>query len=103
VPIVAMTLRSRHGLHTSEKTSGDDAGISADCSALYGWQLRYKAEEQMPTLSDEFAQAVRNVTIHGEKRASAIAAHTEVRNLREADSDLSEWGIDTILIGSYAR
>ncbi|ART67298.1 nucleotidyltransferase [Mycobacterium dioxanotrophicus] len=57
----------------------------------------------METLNDEFAQAVRNVTVHGEKRDRAIAAHTEVRGLLEADPELSDWGIDTILIGSYAR
>lgn len=57
----------------------------------------------MESLDNEFAQAVRNVTIHGEKRDRAIAAHTEVRALLEADTQLCEWGIDTILIGSYAR
>ena len=57
----------------------------------------------METLDNEFAQAVRNVTIHGEKRDRAIAAHTEVRELLEADTQLCDWGIDTLLIGSYAR
>ncbi len=57
----------------------------------------------METLDTEFAQAVRNVTIHGDKRDRAIAAHKEVRQLLEADPQLSEWGIDTVLIGSYAR
>lgn len=57
----------------------------------------------METLDDEFAQAVRNVTISGDKRDRAIAAHTEVRELLEADDPLCEWGIDSILIGSYAR
>ena len=57
----------------------------------------------METLDTEFAQAVRNVTIHGEKQERAIAAHTEIRELLEADTQLYEWGIDTILIGSYAR
>lgn len=57
----------------------------------------------METLSTEFAQAVRNVTVNDEKGARAIAAHTEVRALLEADKELSEWGIDTVLIGSYAR
>lgn len=57
----------------------------------------------METLATEFDQAVRNVTIRGEKRERAIAAHTEVRKLLEADPQLNDWGIDTILIGSYAR
>lgn len=57
----------------------------------------------METLDNEFDQAVRNVTISGVKRNRAIAAHTEVRALLEADEELCSWGIDTILIGSYAR
>ena len=57
----------------------------------------------METLDTEFAQAVRNVSIHGDKRDRAIAAHTEVRELLEADAELKGWGIDTRLIGSYAR
>lgn len=62
-----------------------------------------EGQDPMHTLNEEFAQAVRNVTVHGEKRDRAVAAHTEVRNLLEADSELCGWGIDTILIGSYAR
>jgi hypothetical protein len=57
----------------------------------------------METLDNEFAQAVRNVSISGTKRDRAIAAHTEVRELLEADLQLCEWGIDSILIGSYGR
>ena len=57
----------------------------------------------METLDDQFAQAVRNVTISGAKRDRAIAAHTEVRNLLEQDPTLCDWGIDSLLIGSYAR
>lgn len=57
----------------------------------------------METLDNEFGQAVRNVTISGDKRDRAIAAHTEVRELLEADVELCSWGIDSILIGSYAR
>ncbi|WP_010534577.1 nucleotidyltransferase domain-containing protein [Brachybacterium squillarum] len=57
----------------------------------------------METLDNEFAQAVRNVTVSGFKRERAIAAHTEVRALLEVDPELSSWGIDSILIGSYAR
>lgn len=57
----------------------------------------------METLDLEFGQAVRNVTVSGEKRNRAIAAHTEVRELLAADKELSEWGISSLLIGSYAR
>jgi hypothetical protein len=56
----------------------------------------------MQTLSAEFESAVTNVTIHGEKQKRASAAHTEVRELLEDDRQLRDWGIDTILIGSYA-
>lgn len=56
----------------------------------------------MPTLDDEFARAVRNVSI-GDKRDRAIEAHTEVRQLLEADTELRNWGISSVLIGSYAR
>jgi hypothetical protein len=55
------------------------------------------------TLTTEFGLAVRNVTINGAKLKRAIKAHTEVRELLEADAKLCGWGIDTILIGSYAR
>jgi hypothetical protein len=57
----------------------------------------------METLSDQFERAVSNVTVSGPKLAKAIAAHTEVRLLLESDPELRDWGIDTILIGSYAR
>lgn len=57
----------------------------------------------METLATEFGQAVRNVTVSGRKQEHAIGSHTEVRELLEADAELCEWGIETILIGSYAR
>lgn len=57
----------------------------------------------METLTTEFALAVQNVTVSGTKAKRAISAHTEVRALLEADPTLCSWGIDTILIGSYAR
>lgn len=57
----------------------------------------------MQTLDGEFDQAVRNVTINDEKRDRAIAAHTEIRQLLQADEQLDQWGLKTILIGSYAR
>jgi hypothetical protein len=57
----------------------------------------------MELLKSEFDQAVRNVTVSGDKLDRAIAAHTEVRELLESDDELCEWGIDSILIGSYKR
>jgi hypothetical protein len=57
----------------------------------------------LETLSTEFAAAVGNTTINGVKLKRAIDAHTEVRALLEADPTLCGWGIDTVLIGSYAR
>lgn len=57
----------------------------------------------MEILKAEFAQAVRNVTIRDEKQERAIAAHTEVREVLEADAELRAWGINAILIGSYGR
>ncbi len=57
----------------------------------------------METLPTEFGLAVRDVTISGTKQKRAIKAHTDVRELLEADPELCGWGIDTRLIGSYAR
>jgi hypothetical protein len=57
----------------------------------------------METLDTEFAQAVRNVTVNGEKRERAQAAHTEVRGVLQDDKELCDWGISPRLIGSYAR
>lgn len=57
----------------------------------------------MESLPTEFGLAVRHVTISGTKEERAIAAHTEVRELLEDDPELCGWGIDTRLIGSYAR
>lgn len=57
----------------------------------------------METLDTQFARAVRNVTVNGEKRERAIAAHTEVRGVLQDDEELCGWGISPRLIGSYAR
>jgi hypothetical protein len=57
----------------------------------------------METLPIQFASAVTNVTIRGEKRERAIAAHTEITDLLEAAPQLCAWGIKPRLIGSYAR
>jgi tRNA nucleotidyltransferase (CCA-adding enzyme) len=41
--------------------------------------------------------------VSGSKRDRAIKAHEEMRGVLEADPKLQEWGIETVLIGSYAR
>ena len=55
------------------------------------------------TLSEQFGEALSRIEIRGEKRQRAIAAHTEMRAWLESDPGLRSWGIDTVLIGSYAR
>lgn len=57
----------------------------------------------MQTLSKQFRQAITNITVNGAKRERAIAAHTEIRGLLEGDTHLCSLGVDTVLIGSYAR
>ncbi|WP_217913847.1 nucleotidyltransferase domain-containing protein [Miltoncostaea marina] len=57
----------------------------------------------METLPDQFKKALARIEVNGEKRERAISAHTEIREVPEADETLREWGIDSILIGSYAR
>ena len=57
----------------------------------------------MTTLRPQFEVALRNIQINGDKAKRAGAAHTEVREVLEADPALLAWGVDTKLIGSYAR
>jgi hypothetical protein len=55
------------------------------------------------TLSTQFSQAITNITVNGTKRERAIKAHTEIRVLLETNPHLLSLGVDTVLIGSYAR
>lgn len=57
---------------------------------------------RVTTLSDEFKGALSRLELN-DKRKRVIAAHTEMRGLLEGDNLLNSWGVDTILIGSYAR
>lgn len=57
----------------------------------------------MEILADQFDKAVSNVTVSVDKAKYVIAAHLEVRALLETNPKLRQWGIDTVLIGSYAR
>ena len=56
----------------------------------------------METLAKQFDEALALIGI-GEKSKRAQAAHEEVRKVLETSEALRKWGVDTILIGSYAR
>ena len=57
----------------------------------------------MATLRSQFDQALTNIEINKDKAQRAINAHTEIREVLEKDEKLTEWGVDTKLIGSYSR
>lgn len=57
---------------------------------------------KLTTLAEQFRGALTRLDL-GEKRKRVIASHTEIRELLEGDALLSSWGVDTVLIGSYAR
>jgi hypothetical protein len=54
-------------------------------------------------LAKEFGECLSRIEIDGIKRARAVEAHVEVRTFLETRPQLVKWGIDTVLIGSYAR
>jgi len=53
-------------------------------------------------LPEQFEGALGRLELR-EKRARVEKAHKEIRELLENDEQLCAWGVDTILIGSYAR
>lgn len=57
----------------------------------------------METLPQQFDDALRAIEITKTKRDRVVAAHKEIRKLLHADPLLVAWGIETVLIGSYAR
>jgi hypothetical protein len=69
--------------------------ITEDTLGLTNGQL-------MPPLQDQFKDALKNIE-PDEDATNAITAHEEVRAALDASDDLREAGLDTVLIGSYAR
>lgn len=56
----------------------------------------------MAILSKQFKDALSMIE-PGVDAAHAAEAHTEVRDYLERDAELSDWGLHTVLIGSYKR
>jgi hypothetical protein len=57
----------------------------------------------MALLLPQFEEALENIEPSKEDKDNAPEAHQEVREVLEADEKLAGYGIDTVLIGSYAR
>ena len=57
----------------------------------------------MPLLTTQFQESRRRVEPTADDKANAPEAHLEVRDVLTADPTLKKWGLDPILIGSYAR
>jgi hypothetical protein len=57
----------------------------------------------METLATQFQGALARINLSDSRVKKAKAAHEEVRAVLEADPGLKVHGVDTILIGSYAR
>lgn len=57
----------------------------------------------MPALAVQFDKARQNVEPTSEDKENAPKAHAEVRDALAEDDTLNSWGLNPILIGSYAR
>lgn len=57
---------------------------------------------EMETFPQAFRDALTMIGL-GDKRARAIKAHEEVRDLLARDETLKGWDVQTVLIGSYGR
>ncbi len=57
----------------------------------------------MAQLNEQFTATLSNIEISGAKLERAKQAHKEIRDFLERNFYLQEWGIDSILIGSYSR
>lgn len=57
----------------------------------------------MPALNEQFSHALNRIEVNGKKQQRAIDAHTEIQELLARDPQLTNWGVNTRLIGSYSR
>ena len=57
----------------------------------------------MESLAEQFGDALSRIEVNGERARRAALAHQEVRGVLETSAQLRQWGVDTVLIGSYAR
>lgn len=57
----------------------------------------------MSKLKKEFSSLLSRIEINKTKVEFTVRAHTEVRDVLNESELLSEWGLNTVLIGSYAR
>jgi hypothetical protein len=65
--------------------------------------IRNEREVDMAHLLPQFEEALDNIEPSKEDKENAPSAHEEIRAILEKDEQLTAYGIDTILIGSYAR
>lgn len=64
---------------------------------------RIRTEKALATLAEQFRTALGNIEPEDGDVVNAADAHAKVRKVLQADAKLKGWGIDPILIGSYAR
>jgi hypothetical protein len=57
----------------------------------------------MDKFVEQFNAALKRIEISGERLKLAISSHTEIREVLLGSERLRDWGLDPILIGSYAR
>src|SRR3954468_15750379 len=57
----------------------------------------------MASLTDQFETALSRIEPSDEDHNNAPEAHQDVRGVLREDDTLRDWGIDSVLIGSYKR
>jgi SMODS domain-containing protein len=67
------------------------------------WRVQARERFEMAYLLPQFEEALENIEPSKDDKENAPKAHEEVRAILDRDEKLSNYGIDTILIGSYAR